>query len=86
MIEIEMLSLRSRLIAAEQERDKYKAELVECSRLIEQMQVSEHQKHLELESLRAKIKELESLKFFMELHENGYFIPIEGQNFEFTKD
>ena len=47
----------SRLRTAEQERDQYKAELIECSRIVEQMQAAEHQRHIEIGSLRAKIKE-----------------------------
>lgn len=53
----EILDIIERLLTAEKERDQYKAELIECTRVIEQLQVAEHQKHLELESLRAKIKE-----------------------------
>ena len=48
------------LRTAEQELDQYKADLAECSRLIEQMQAAEHQKHLELESLRVEIERLVS--------------------------
>lgn len=61
-----------KLRTAEQERDQYKAELVECSRIIEQLQATEHQKHLELESLRAKIKEAQEPIYMWRLEDDGW--------------